>query len=68
VATEHHVQGNEKEERAEYLPQDRSLNPRGDDGSDRRTEEESEREQACNRKAYVTCAIVSKRGRKADGR
>ncbi len=46
MATEHHVQGNEKEERAEYLPQDMSLDLRGDDGTDRRTEEEAKREEA----------------------
>jgi len=68
VPTEHHVQRHEKEERAKYLSEDVSFNLRGDDGTDRRTEEESERQQACNRKVYVTCAIVADRCQKADGR
>ena len=68
MATEHHVQGNEKEERAEYLPQDMSLDLGGDDGTDRRTEEEAEREKARDREVDVARAIVAKRSQKADGR
>jgi hypothetical protein len=44
VAAHHHVQGNKKEESTEYLPQDMSLDLCGDDGTDRRTEEEPESE------------------------
>ena len=45
-----------------------SLDLRGDDGTDRRPEEEPEREQACDSKVYVTCAIVPKGSEKTDGR
>ena len=67
MSAQHHMQGNEKEECAEYLTQDMSLNLRSDDGSDRRTKEEPEREQARDSKVDVTCAVVPKSGEKPDG-
>jgi len=68
VVAEHHVKRNEKEKPSEYLSQDVSLDLRRDDGTDRRAEEESERQQARDGKVYVPCPIVAKGGQKADGR
>jgi hypothetical protein len=68
VATEHHVKRNEKEKAPEYFSQDVPLDLRGDDGTDRRTEEKPECQQARDGKIDVTGAIVAERGQKADGR
>jgi hypothetical protein len=53
VAAEHHVKRDEKEKGSEHFSQDVSLDLRREEGTDRRAEEEPERQQARDRKVYV---------------